>query len=114
MTARETGIAPRPVEPKEVGKRIALARERAGLKQADLAETLGVIPRSMQNYEYGRIPYRLLDRIADATSVSKDWILYGDNVDGDTAAVAVPTFDARLDEIEAKLDTIIGLLKRRR
>ena len=113
MTTRQTGITPRPVEPKDVGKRISLARERAGLKQSDLAETIGVIPRSMQNYEYGRIPYRLLDRIADTTGVTKEWILYGDN-GGDATAVDVPTFDARLEEIEAKLDTIIGLLKRRR
>lgn len=114
MTNEAEKATPRPVDPKEVGHRIAMAREQAGLRQSELAEQIGVIPRSMQNYEYGRIPYRFLDRIADACGVSKEWILYGDGVVASDNGKAAPGFDARFDEIVQKLDEIVALLKKRR
>lgn len=60
-----------------VGERIALARKVAGMKQKDLAEAIGVIPRTVQNYENGRIPWDHLDEIATVLHRSKDWLLYG-------------------------------------
>jgi len=43
----------------------AALRETAGMTQAQLAEHLGVILRSVQRYEYGerRIPPRVADRM---------------------------------------------------
>jgi transcriptional regulator with XRE-family HTH domain len=107
-------MTPRPVDAKAVGARIALARERAGIKQAELAEQLGVIPRSVQNYEYGRIPYRYLDKLAEILDVPKDWILYGDDTEIEAAAVdVVARMEARFDELSGKLDAIIDALKKR-
>lgn len=111
---RETKRAPRPLDGPQIGQRIALARENAGITQAELAEAIGVIPRSVQNYEYGRIPFRALGKIAQTIGVTRDWILYGDDGDDSTAAVVQTDFDARFNALEAKLDQIITLLKRRR
>lgn len=63
-----------------VGSRIQLARERAGLDQKDLAEGVGVSPRTIGGYESGDInPYRKLQAIADRTNVSSEWLGWGDD-----------------------------------
>lgn len=67
------------LEPEEIGGRIKLARERAGLRQEDLADLVNVSTRTIQNYEAGDTKqYSALQLIARATAVSVEWLLHGD------------------------------------
>ncbi len=52
---------------KEIGYRIQIAREEAGLNQKELSEMLGVSQASLSNYEKGkrRVYYPRLQEIAD-------------------------------------------------
>jgi transcriptional regulator with XRE-family HTH domain len=60
----------------EVGRRIALARNAAGLTQEELASRLGVTRRSVQGYEAGRVaPFRHLDRLSALLGRSTSWFL---------------------------------------
>jgi transcriptional regulator with XRE-family HTH domain len=63
----------------EVGRRIALARNAAGLTQEELANSLGVTRRSVQGYEAGRVaPFRHLDRLSELFGRSTSWFLLGE------------------------------------
>jgi transcriptional regulator with XRE-family HTH domain len=62
-----------------IGRRISEARRESGLTQTDLAATLGVTVRSIQNYESGvSVPYRHLRTIEAMTHRRPGWILDGD------------------------------------
>lgn len=100
------------LDPVAIGGRIALARKQAGLTQGELAERIGVIPRSVQNYEAGRIPWKLLDSIAEATGVTKEWILHGDALDDEIGDNGEGLADvlALLRSIERKVDGIAKAL----
>jgi len=97
------------LDARAVGERIALARHEAGLHQKELAERIGVIPRSVQNYEAGRIPWRYLTAIAEATGRTKEWLLYGDA----TTPAAGPTVEERLDRVESLVEEILARLPER-
>jgi len=61
-----------------VGARIAEARRHAGLTQRELAETLGVTTRSIQNYEAGvAVPYKHVRAIELLGHKRHGWILDG-------------------------------------
>lgn len=67
-------------EPVEgLGRRLKLARDRAGLSQADLGEKVGRRGQSIWRYETERsaIEGRLLVRIADVLGVSPTWLVSG-------------------------------------
>jgi transcriptional regulator with XRE-family HTH domain len=60
----------------EVGRRIAAARNAAGLTQEELASRLGVTRRSVQGYEAGTVaPFRHLDRLSQALDRPSGWFL---------------------------------------
>lgn len=62
------------------GSRIKQARERAGVRQAELAYVLGVSPREVSLFESGKADVTV-DRaymIADLLHVPSEWILFGD------------------------------------
>jgi transcriptional regulator with XRE-family HTH domain len=62
-----------------IGWRIAHARRESGLTQEQLAELIGVSPRSIQGYEAGTVvPYRRLAQLAEVTNRELAWILEGD------------------------------------
>lgn len=66
-------------EPEEIGDRIRQARERAGLRQEDLADLIEMSTRQVQNYEAGESKqYGKLKAIAGATGVTVEWLLHGD------------------------------------
>ena len=68
-----------------IGWRIARARKERGLTQEELAELIGVSPRSIQGYEAGKVvPYRRLAQLAEVTNRELAWIL-----EGDAAATAI-------------------------
>jgi transcriptional regulator with XRE-family HTH domain len=57
-----------------MGTRLKRLREAAGLSQVRLAAAVGVSPRSIQNYEYGKMSFDFEAgiKIADALGVSLD------------------------------------------
>ena len=60
---------------KEIGYRITLAREEAGLNQKELAEILGISQASLSNYENGkrRVYLPQLETIAKVLSKPLDY-----------------------------------------
>lgn len=67
------------VDAPTIGERIRLARKRAGLNQAALAERLGVTQPAVANWESGvHDPRRVvLAKLADALGTSLDWLSEG-------------------------------------
>jgi transcriptional regulator with XRE-family HTH domain len=85
---------------KEVAERIVTARKAQGLTQVELAELVGVSPRSMQGYENAEvIPYRKMKDLARVLNRPVEWLLHGDE--------AIAPADVRLEGIEEKLDEIL-------
>lgn len=80
------------------GQRIRLARESAGMEQADLAEHVRVARATISSWEIGSnkrpVAYAYLRIIAEATGVSLDWLEGGDHyvkLIGDEEATAMAT-----------------------
>ncbi len=65
------------VKYREIGYRIAIAREEAGLNQKELAERLGISQATLSNYEKGkrRIYLPQLQKIAEALGRPLDYFL---------------------------------------
>lgn len=88
----------------EIGRRIAYARKRAGLTQPDLADYLDVTVRTVQNLEAGGVTaYKYIEKIAELTHTSKEWLLY--EADGSS-----PEEAARSEQVLLELQKITGLL----
>lgn len=88
-------------EAKEIGARIAQARELAGMTQEELAAVASFSKRSLQDYEAGvTIPYKHLREISRLIDKTVEWLLHGEPV----SAEAQP----RLEDLVAQL---IGLLE---
>lgn len=64
---------------KALGRRIRAARERAGLKQAELARRCGVISTTAWRWEDGRAepPLGMLRRISSETGADLGWLVSG-------------------------------------
>lgn len=64
---------------KEIGARIAEARQRSGLSQAELGEKSGIAQTQISRYEIGRaVPRRdALMKLADALGVHVGWLMEG-------------------------------------
>lgn len=60
-----------------VGRRVRLARERAGLTQEQFAQKLGVETTSVSRYERAQRAFslELLERVAAVLAVSLGWLL---------------------------------------
>jgi transcriptional regulator with XRE-family HTH domain len=95
-----------------ISRRIAQAREEAGLTQPEMGDALtpSVHFRTIQNWESlkdKRIPWDRLDEIGRLTGVSKDWLLHGrPPVDED------PAVTERLDRIESMLEALVAQVGR--
>lgn len=65
------------VKYREIGYRIAIAREEVGLNQKELAERLGISQATLSNYEKGkrRIYLPQLQKIAEALGRPLDYFL---------------------------------------
>jgi transcriptional regulator with XRE-family HTH domain len=93
----------------EISLRIAQAREQAGLTQPELAELVEppVHWRTVQDWESPKnanVPWNRLGQIAEATRVTKEWILHGD-------AERV-TEEERLDALQQELAEVRGMVAR--
>src|ERR1044072_5205437 len=64
----------------EICGRIKEARKQAGFSQAEFADLLHVILRTVQNYEKDRVPWRHLRQIEKLTKTSEEWLLHGDKL----------------------------------
>lgn len=79
---------------KEVGQRIAQARNEAGLTQEQLAEMASFSKRSLQDYETGvTIPYKHMREISRLLSREVEWFLHG----------SAPVPDDRLEALEERV-----------
>lgn len=67
----------------DVGKRIQEARKKAGMKQSDLAERLGVAVITIGQYERGKRQPRIeqLKSIASALNVDVNWLMNGQTLE---------------------------------
>jgi transcriptional regulator with XRE-family HTH domain len=64
-----------------IARRIRQARNEAGLSQPEMAEAIGVIARTYQNYESvkdPRVPWGLMNQIAAVTGKTTEWLIHGD------------------------------------
>lgn len=85
------------LEKAQISERIKTARVQAGLTQEELADLLHVRARTIANYEADRVPWRLLDKIAEFTGVSQQWLLHG---------IAASEPDAKYEQILARLESL--------
>lgn len=100
------------LEHKRIAGRIKKARNEAGITQHQMAELLGVIQRTYQNYESEtnpRIPWDRMSDIERITGKKVEWLLHGDapdllaTLDGGAGSLsalvqAVQALDAKLDD----------------
>lgn len=104
------------LEAEAIARRIRDARKEAGLSQPDMAETLGVVPRTYQNYEAHedpRTPWGLLDKIAMVTGKTTQWLIHGEFADTSTADQVEQIreeFHVRVDRLEVMIATNHELL----
>lgn len=82
MTRRnEPAVDGRDPKAVEIGQRIAQARREMGIMtQEELAQLIGVSPRSMQAYELGEvIPYKQMKDLETVLERPIGWILHGED-----------------------------------
>jgi transcriptional regulator with XRE-family HTH domain len=73
---------------RQVGERIAVARKTAGLSQRALGKRLGISAQQVEALEGGRSdPSSYIDRVAEVTRRSSDWLLTGAEAAGDDDAM---------------------------
>lgn len=67
------------LQAREIGARIALARNEAGLTQEEVTELATFSKRSLQDYEAGNtIPYRHMQEISRLLNRPVEWFLHGE------------------------------------
>lgn len=68
----------------KLGERIKAARKKKGLRQADLAQALGVSTATVGQYEVGSSnpSINMLLKISETCDVNTDWLLKGVSVSG--------------------------------
>lgn len=103
----------------EICRRIAAAREEAGLTQPELADAISppVHWRTVQTWERGEtdkktgahrwtVPWKSLGQIAEITGKTKEWFLHGSR----TPAAAGDEVSDRLARIEQVLEELVARL----
>ena len=94
------------LQAQEIGARIALARNEAGLTQEQLADMGSFSKRSLQNWEAGVvIPYKQFEEISLLLARPTDWFLHGERPGQGGAS---PLVELRL----AELADAVELLRR--
>lgn len=85
---------------KEIGARIALARNETGMTQDEVAEVATFSKRSLQDYEAGNtIPWRHMQEISGLFRRPVEWFLHGEG------PAAGPEVD-RLAEVVGAVDAL--------
>lgn len=95
------------IDPKEIGQRIAAARNRRGWTQLDLAHHANVSPSSVQRWEAGRLPpVRELIRLAGLLEIEPEQLV--ETPDGPTNLEAVLE---RVEEALGEVREVRGLVE---
>jgi transcriptional regulator with XRE-family HTH domain len=82
---------------KEIGGRIALARNERGLTQDQLTELSTFSKRALQGWEAGaNIPYRNMQELSLLLGRPVEWFLHGESPDEDDG---LPRLELRLAEL---------------
>ena len=85
------------LQAREIGARIALARNEAGLTQEELCDLATFSKRSLQNWEAGaNIPYRHMQEVSGLLGRPVEWFLHGEQPGGDDSESPV---ELRLSEL---------------
>jgi|SRR6516165_10377803 transcriptional regulator with XRE-family HTH domain len=94
---------------REINERIREARKGAGLTQPQMADLLAVAPRTYQNYEKDRVPWRLMGKISDVTGRSLRWLLHGEDDAEPSMEIMqrIGRLELGQERIEAKLDALV-------
>lgn len=107
------------LEPKEIGRRIAAARERRGWTQLNFAGEASVSPSSVARWEAGKLPpVRELMRIADVLGVDVEEFVEPE-INGDEERFSALTAElqevrrslADLEEVKASVARIEAMLR---
>jgi transcriptional regulator with XRE-family HTH domain len=109
MRNMRTFLLMREFEAREIGQRIALARnETGGMTQEELSELVGVTSRSVQLWESGdTIPYKRLSRIAEVLGRPVGWFLHGNDDDEDDR---LSRLEEQLGDATKKLPLVLALV----
>ena len=104
----------------DIGKRLAIVREREGFLQMPFAQELGVSQSAYKNYERGArpVPVSLIARICEDYGVSAAWLLLGEGqikseMNGElveAAVLAVEKF-AKMNDLEPPLERKAKLIR---
>lgn len=90
------------LEPREIGKRIAKAREKRGWTQLAFALEANVSPSTVQRWESGKLPpVRELMRVADLLGVEAEEL-----VEPEASPVSNAAVIARIEGVEAAIESL--------
>lgn len=90
---------------REIGARIALARNEAGMTQEELAGLCSFSKRSLQDYETGvTIPWRHMREISQILRRPVPWLLHGERPDADAET---PQLEQRLEELVSAVEVLV-------
>jgi transcriptional regulator with XRE-family HTH domain len=103
------------IERAGIAERIRQARKEAGLSQPEMADALGVIARTYQNYESvkePRTPWALMNDIAKVTGKTTEWLIHGDRATPDLLGIAEhDQVDSGFVEFRGHVAQILGELQ---
>jgi transcriptional regulator with XRE-family HTH domain len=95
------------LEAKEIGARIALARNEAGMTQEQLTEMATFSKRALQTWEAGNVvPYRQMHELSGLLGRPVEWFLHGET----PVEEPVPV-DDRLVELADAVEALGGQMK---
>jgi transcriptional regulator with XRE-family HTH domain len=99
---------------RDIGGRIKEARLLAGFSQPEMADLLVVHPKSVANYEGGRIPWRDLRHIAEVLNTDMRWLLFGERWQDPLEQLdeRITEMGGKLDEVLSRLDIYAGAMER--
>jgi transcriptional regulator with XRE-family HTH domain len=90
-----------------IGRRLAQARKEAGFTQEQLAELVGVTPRSIQGYEAGKVvPYRHLKRLEEVTGKPPSWLLRNEKEPGVLSAEVAERLVSLVERVAAEAERL--------
>lgn len=95
-----------------ISTRIRQARKAAGFRnRQEFADVLHVHWRTIEDWEnpkHTNVPWDRLDEIGGATSVSRDWLLYGER-EGEASALV--SIEHHLESLEAQVAESVALTR---
>ena len=91
---------------KTFAERVRMAREHAGLTQAQLAEIVGMSQPGIQKLERSGGASKFTIQIASACGVSSEWLATGKGEMVDASAPRKPGFDVNIEPIDEPIRTV--------